>query len=344
VPDRRRVRIGISVVAAVGAAAALTVTLVAGGPSIVAALRGLPFWTILAVLVLDVVSWFGEAVLFAALAAKPGVRGIGRMIVVYVGGGFPALVTPFGSGGIPGWTYALTREGLSVGEAAAVVWTRALVTSVFFVVAGTVAAATLPVAAAGSGGAWWGVLALAAVLAALTVVALRPERAGAAAERALGARWLGRALGDERAARLSASAGRETTAFASGLRSLVRERPGAFAVAVAGLALSRACLLAILPVIMVGLGWRGALLPVHATVVGVWALASASPTQGGSGTVEAAMTAALSRIVPLPIAGAAALLWRGTTFYLELVVGWALFSRYVVYTPDGPAHAAGGPS
>ncbi|MDO8915566.1 MAG: hypothetical protein Q7W16_05735, partial [Coriobacteriia bacterium] len=103
----------------------------------------LPLWALGAVVALNLVSWLGEAVVFATLAGRRSVRSIGRMVGVYVGGGFPALVTPFGSGGIPGWTWALTREGMSAGEAAAVVGARALVTSVFFVVAGAVGVAVV---------------------------------------------------------------------------------------------------------------------------------------------------------------------------------------------------------
>lgn len=283
---------------------------------------------------LNLASWLGEAVVFAALADRRSVRGVARMVAVYVGGGFPALVTPFGSGGIPGWTWALTQEGMSAGEAAAVVGARALVTSVFFVVAGAAGVAMLPARATGSSGAgWWGIGALALVLAGVAAVAARPAIVARAVDRLLGSRAARRLLGEQRARRLAESGHREALRFAEGLRSLIRERPGALAVALAGLLISRACLLAILPVVLAGLGWRGDPVPVLVTVLGVWALASASPTPGGSGTVEAAMTAALSRLVPLETAGAAALLWRGVTFYFDLLVGWALFSRYLARRP-----------
>lgn len=323
-------RIGLLVVVGVGAAAALAVSLVSGGPALWRNAARLPLWSLIAVIVLNLASWLGEAVVFAALAGRRGVRGVARMVAVYVGGGFPALVTPFGSGGIPGWTWALTREGMSAGEAAAVVGMRALVTSVFFVVAGAVGVAVLPARAAGSTGAGLlgaGVLVL--VVASVVAVASRPEIAARAADRMLGSRAVRKALGAERAGRLADGGRREALRFAEGLRALTRDRPGALAVALAGLLVSRACLLAILPVVLVGLGWRGDPLPVLVTVLGVWALASASPTPGGSGTVEAAMTAALSRIVPLETAGAAALLWRGVTFYFDLLISWVLFSRYL---------------
>ncbi|HEX9092379.1 MAG TPA: flippase-like domain-containing protein, partial [Coriobacteriia bacterium] len=135
--------------------------------------------------------------------------------------------------------------------------------------------------------------------------------------------------GRERASRAAEAAVRETERFAGALRSLVRERPAALGAAVAGLLVSRACLVAIVPVIMAGLGWTGDPVPVMLSVVGVWALASASPTPGGTGAADAAMAAVLSAFAPVTVAGAAALLWRGVTFYFELFVGWVLFSRYL---------------
>ncbi len=336
--ENRRLRFGIIAVALVGACAAVVVSIAVGGPALIAEASSLPLTALSAVMALNLVSWLGEAVVFAALADRLRPRDVARMVAVYVGGGFPALVTPFGSGGIPGWTWALTREGLGVGEAAAVVGARAMVTGVFCASAGVVAAVALPAQASGaSGGAWWGVLALAVVIAGTAALVARPERAGALAGRLLGGRAIARVAGRERARRLAETAARETLRFAAGLRVLLLERPGALAVAVLGLAVSRACLLAVMPVLLAGLGWHGDVLPVLATLLGVWVLASASPTPGGSGAVEAGMTAALSQFAPLAVAGAAALLWRGMTFYFDLLVGWALFSRYLARDGGGPA-------
>ena len=121
----------------------------------------------------------------------------------------------------------------------------------------------------------------------------------------------------------------------------MHERLAALLVALAGLLVSRLCLLAILPVLMTGLGWRGDFLPVIVTVVGVQALASGSPTPGGSGAVEVAMTAALSGLATAPVAGAAALLWRGITFYFDLLAGWVLLARYVAKAPPAGRAASG---
>jgi uncharacterized protein (TIRG00374 family) len=323
-------RTGLIAVAGIGVAAAAVITALTGGRATIDGLARLPLATVALVLALNVVSWLGEAVVFASLAGIRGIRAVPRMVAVYVGGGFPALVTPFGSGGIPGWVYALTREGLSTGQAAAVVGARGLLTSVFFVLAGGVAVVVVPARMGGSTGASLaGFAVLLAVLALVTAIVARPGRVVAVLRALLLSRPAQRALGAGRAGRLADAAERETDDFAEGLRRLVRDRPLAVAAAFAGLAVSRACLLCILPVIMSGLGWRGEVLPVLATVVGVWALASGSPTPGGSGAVDAAMAAALSAFTLPATAGAAALVWRGVTFYFDLFVGWVLFSGYL---------------
>ena len=334
----RRVRAGLIAVVGIGATAGLIIALVAGGRDMLAGLARLPLGTVAAALGLNVASWFGEAVVFRSLvppAKKRGdgrawrrSRGVLRMIPVYVGGAFPGLVTPFGSGAIPGWVYALTGEGLSAGEAAAVVGARAMLTSAFFVSAGAVALAVVPVRASGApGAAAAGLGALFIVLAAAAWTMARPLAVARLLERLLLSRPVVRLLGEQRATRLASSSSREAGLFSHEVRSLARERPGALALAVAGLAFSRACLLAILPVIVAGLGWRGDWAIVVGIVLAVQALSSASPTPGGSGTTEAALTAALARVAPAAAAGTAALLWRGITFYLGLVVGWAFFTR-----------------
>ncbi|HEX9092975.1 MAG TPA: hypothetical protein VF902_03245, partial [Coriobacteriia bacterium] len=170
----------------IGAAAAVLVSVFTGGRTMLESAGRLPLATLGAVVGLDLVSWLGEAVVFASLAGKRGVRGLLAMVSAYVGGGFPALVTPFGSGGIPGWTWALTKEGLSPGEAAAVIGTRGLLTSVLFVVAGGVALGVVParissspgVTVAGAGG-------LLLVLAVMITIVVKPRIASRLLQRIL---------------------------------------------------------------------------------------------------------------------------------------------------------------
>lgn len=317
-------------VVAVGGGVGAGVALLAGGGEVVAAMAKLPLgWLALALLV-NAASWLGQGVSFGALASG-GLRGrLFRMTGAFLGGDFPALVTPFGSGGIPGGVFALVREGLSAGEAGAVVAMHSLLTAVFFLIAGLVAAVVLPARIAGSGAAIWaGFAAIVAALALIAWLATRPERAVALIRRVLTSRAVVRVAGRTRADRACEAVEREAELFAGGVKALTRERPGAMALSLAGLFFSRVCVIAVLPVILWGLGWRGDVLAALATGVGAMFLAIASPTPGGSGTVEAGMTLLLSGVAPASTATAAVLLWRGITFYTEVLAGWLVFSRYI---------------
>ena len=195
-PDARRLRTGLIGVAALGIAVGVAIAVSTGGGAMLSGMARLPPGVLAIALGLDVASWVGEGVVFAALAGLRGLRGALRGTMAYVGGGFPGLVTPFGSGAIPGWAYALTREGLSAGEAAAVLGARGLLTSLFFVAAGVVAIVFVPARLAGSGAA--SLLALAALAAVFLVVAAivaRPAAAAAAVGRALSGTHVAQASG-----------------------------------------------------------------------------------------------------------------------------------------------------
>lgn len=328
--DRRRLRAGALIAVAIGVTAGLLVTLITGGPAVLAGIVKLPLPFFALAFALSVASWFGQGVGFAALTAR-GVKGrVLPMTSAFLGGDFPALVSPFGSGGIPGGIFCLTREGLSTGEASAVITMHSLLTGAFFVLVGVAAAIFLPTQSAGSSAlVWGGIAVILAGVAAIVWIALRPQDATALIRRLLSGRLLARMMGAERSQRFLSAAELEMERFAGSVRILMRERPGSLALSFAGLFASRVFLIVTLPVIMYGLGWRGAIAPLLATAVGAMALSVISPTPGGSGTVEAALTALLATQTTAPMAAAAALLWRGITYYAELLAGWAVFSRYL---------------
>lgn len=337
--DPKRLRTGLLIAVAIGVTVGLAVALLTGGPAVLEAARRLPLVWLLAALGLSVGSWLGQGVGFAALTHS-GVRAknILPMTSAFLGGDFPALVSPFGSGGIPGGVFCLTREGLSAGEASAIITVHSLLTGAFFVIMGAAAAVLLPLRSAGSSAlVWTGFAAIVAGVGVVVWVALRPHDAVAFVRRAVSGRRIGHLLGHDRAERLVAGAEHEAELFAGNVRVLMRERPGALAISFAGLFLSRICLVVALPVVLYGLGWRGDVVPLLATAVGAMALAVASPTPGGSGAVEAALTALLATQTTAPMAAAAALLWRGITYYTELVAGWVAFSRYIAMKRRVPA-------
>jgi uncharacterized protein (TIRG00374 family) len=328
--DPRRLRTGLLIAVGIGLTVGLGVALLADGPAVLAGIEKLPLVWLLVALALSVASWFGQGIGFAALTER-GVRGnVLRMTRAFLGGDFPALVSPFGSGGIPGGIFCLTREGISTGEASAIITMHSLLTGVFFIIVGAAGAILLPIKSAGSSAlVWSGFVAILAGVGAIVWVALRPHRATALLHRLLDSGVVRRVLGPKRSERALAAAEREAMQFAASVRLLLRERPGSLALSFAGLFVSRVFLMIALPVIMYGLGWRGDVFPLLATAVGAMALAVASPTPGGSGAVEATLTALLATQTSVPVAAAAALLWRGITYYTELLAGWAAFSRYL---------------
>jgi uncharacterized protein (TIRG00374 family) len=328
--DPRRLAAGVLVVVALGMAAGIAVVLLTNRQALLAAVTRVPLWSLAAAVALTVASWLGQGLSFAALAPRR-VRGqLVSMTAAFLGGDFPALVTPFGSGGIPGGVFSLTREGLTAGEAGAVIAMHSLLTSVFFAIAGVVAAIVLPMRIAGSGAAVWsGFVAAMVVLGLIAWLAVRPQHAVGLIERLVSGGAAARVISREAAARFVAAADRESGLFADGVRRLTRERPANLVASFAGLAFSRSCLAGALLVVLYGLGWRGDVVAAAAIGVAAMVLTIASPTPGGSGAVEAVLTALLATMTAAPIAGAAALLWRVVTFYLEVLVGWALFSRYL---------------
>jgi uncharacterized protein (TIRG00374 family) len=193
-----------------------------------------------------------------------------------------------------------------------------------------VAALLLPLKTLGSSElVWGGLLSIVAGVAFILWVSLRPERATALLGRLLESGAARRLIGLERSERAAAGAEREAGQFATSVGQLIRERPGALALSFAGLFASRVLLMFALPIVMYGLGWRGDVAPLLASAVGAMALTIASPTPGGSGAVEAALTALLATQTAGPMAAAAALLWRGITYYTELLAGYAAFSHYL---------------
>jgi uncharacterized protein (TIRG00374 family) len=344
--DLNALRAGLTVTVMIGLTVGLVVALVAGGKEVLTGMLALPLGWLLLALGISALSWLGQGLGFAALSSV-GIKGnLMRMTSAFLGGDFAALVTPFGSGGIPVGIFCLHREGLTTGESSAIIAMHSLLTGAFFLVAGGTAAVVLPMATRGAQiFVWASVAAIALVVGAILALTLKPEAAVDWLDRTLAKRWVSRMLGEDRAERFAARTHKEALRFAGDIRCLTRESPGQILLSFVGLFSSRICIMLCLPVIVYGLapsyGWHGDLLPLLATAIGAMALAIVSPTPGGSGAVEVATTALLATQMPSGMAGAAALLWRGATYYTELIAGWIAFTRYIAMKPRGAKEAGG---
>ena len=274
---------------AIGVAVGVALALITGGRTVLAGIEQLPLGWFLGALSLSVASWFGQGIGFAALTEKGVTRSnIRPMTTAFLGGDFPALVSPFGSGGIPGGIFCLTREGLSAGEASAVVTMHSLLTGAFFVVVGGAAAVWLPLRNANSSAlVWAGFGAIVAGVAVVAWVALRPRGAAALLCRLLSGRTVERILGRRGHARWSRPpSGTPSSSPPASVSSRATAR--ALALSFAGLFASRICLVLALPVDHVRARMARRPPPLMATAVGAMALAVVSPTPGGQGAVETA--------------------------------------------------------
>ncbi len=321
-PSHRALRRGAAAVVAIGALVALGLGLATVDARTLRAAAGAPGALALS-LAMVLAAWLAEAAVFGALAGRLAPRDLPRMARVYLGGSFPSAVTPFASGAIPTWTWLLTREGLSPGEAAAVVGLRSAVTSAFFGLAALAAAAVLPsVLGPGWSGAVLGLVAvLLGSIALLALVALKPRAAEAAVRR------VARRVGRERAARLGERVAAEVSAFASTLREAVSHRPGGLLLALAATCVSRALLFSVPFVLLRGFAQPVPWLPLVLGMLAVQAVGSATPSPGGSGFSEAALAGLLHAEVPTYLIGATVVLWRLMTFWLEMSVGAVIFSK-----------------
>jgi glycosyltransferase 2 family protein len=336
-PDLKAIRRWFTITVLIGVSVGVIITLATGGRAVLAAALQMPLGWLMLALTLSALSWLAQGFGFAALSTR-GIKGnLLRMTSAFLGGDFAALTTPFGSGGIPAGVFCLTREGLTPGESSAIVAMHSLLTGLFFLVIGALAAIVMPLQTRGAEAVVWsGIAAIGVVLVFVVWLARRPRAAAASLHKLLSSRWLTKILGAKRQNGIVATIDREATKFAGDVETLMHERPSQLVLSFLGLFISRVFIMLCLPIVMYGLGYRGALLPIMAIAIGAGALAIVSPTPGGSGAVEAATAALLATQAPAALAGAATLVWRSVDYYAELSVGWIVFTRYLAMKPPMP--------
>lgn len=319
---RRLARAGLATVALLACAAAAVLGLREG---VLPALLATRWWGIVGALALAVASALAEGLALAVLRGDARPRAILGMTRAYVAGGFVGSVTPYALGGAPAWLWALAREGMGAGEAAALVLGRSAAAAVFF----ALMTASVPLLLGGgvSSLALVAVAVPAAVIAALVWALRDPARAAGWAASAT--RRLGSAL---RAPRMTAAAdavAAEAARFVGTLAALATARPLAFAGALGAIALSRAGQLAAIPLLLAAQGHPTPSTACARALVLVWVVASVTPAPSGEGVAQAAIVRAFGPLSGAGSAAAAALAWRASVFYPLFIVGGVLFARLV---------------
>ncbi len=323
-----RVRSGAGIwFATVIALAAVTIVLLGTRQGVGDAVRATRWWGIAGALGLAGLSALGEGAVLASLSGSLRPAHVLRMTRAYVAGGFAGAVTPYALGGGPAWIWALHREGVSVGEAGALVAARAIVSALFFALMCIVAAIMAPLIPGVPRALALAVIVPIGLSAAALFVVRQPDRAGRRLASAV--QWIGRHLGSERIQSAAAHVPAEIVRFGTTLIDLVGRRPGALVGALFWLALSRLGQLVAIPLLLAAQGQHLQPSTVLAGLATVWVALSVIPAPGGEGIAQGLVLGVFGVFADARFAAATALLWRATVFYPLLVIGGLLFARLV---------------
>ena len=324
--QQRVARIGVVTVAAL---AATVTTVLAGRDGVVDALLATPWWAVAGAVMLGAISMVAEGTVLAIIAGDPRPRTALRMTRAYVAGNFVGAVTPYAIGGAPAWLWALTREKVSIENAAALVVARSAVAATFFTGMTLSAALVLPGISGLPRAAVFIVVLPSMAVLLMIVITKSPTRSGERLASLLSR--LGEQSGLEWLSKAADVAPAYIGRFAETFTEFGR-RPGSMIGALIVFAVSRFSQLAAIPLLFAS---TGATIPgtLLAGLVAVWIISSITPAPSGEGVAQAAIVTVFGPLVGSQSAAAAALGWRACVYYPMFLAGTVLFAR-LVRSPD----------
>lgn len=287
------------------------------------ALSTLPWWAVAASLLCSLGSVVAEGTAIAILVGRPA-----RVLAAtraYLAGSFVANVTPWSSGGAPAWLWALSREGVRGGQAAAVVTGRSIAVVTFFGIVSLASALLAPEITDLSRVVSAAALAPAGLIVFAILVVRYPAALGTRLASLLSA--LARLLHAESLQSLADRAPGALASFSAALRDNWAHRRGAFVASVATIGVSRTLQLLPIPILLLT---GGHAVPFPAAFLGmmlVWVLASVSPTPSGEGVAQAAVLAVFAGYADADTLAATAIVWRASVYYPVLLLGGVFFAR-----------------
>ncbi len=252
-------------------------------------------------------------------------------------GTFLSNITPLGSGGWPTRVYLLTESGLNPGESTAVMATKALCNTFGRFTLGLAASVwlfcfsdswTLPTT--------MGIIVKVGLilyfvgLALALLFIIHSEKIKVFAFPVIRNRFTLRFFQLEKLDNILDWIDRELTEFHNALMALLRKkRPLLLAIIL--LSYGWWIAITIVPaVVLAGLGLQPSFLQVMAITMVFYLAASYAPTPGGSGVAELGFGLLFSSIVPHSLIGLFVAIWRGLTYYLNLIVGGVLLVVEIV--------------
>lgn len=328
----RAIRMAVIGVVALLIFVAISVSALGSLEGVSEALGSLQWWAVVGSCVCALISLFFESFAIGLLAGCWRPKELMGMVRAYLAGSFVGNVTPWAIGGMPAWTWALTREGIGAAEAAAVVTGRSVAVVMCFAIASLVAAILAPGVTGLSRVISAAALIPAACIIGVFVIIRYPGALTTWADKVLRAldrhvRWRFVADAIDRAPSAIAQ-------FSSSLHDLATYRFWAFIGSIAMIGISRTFQLLAIPMLLASFGVVLPLTQVLLDILLVWVLMSVSPTPSGEGVAQAALMLIFQGTAPREALAATAIAWRAFVYYTMLVVGGIYFVGLVAQRPS----------
>lgn len=248
-------------------------------------------------------------------------------------GVFGANITPFSSAGGPTRIYLLAENGLNIGQSTAIVATNGL--------CNTFSRFTLSVAAS----IWLfhfaqsytlpkamhiilriGILLYFAVLIVSLYLLIYPDKIKVLVVPVVRNRFTLRFAKPEQIDAMLERFERELREFRMALATFLKQKRSTLLLVIMLSYIWWAAITMVPAVILVGLGMEPKVLEVMAITLIFYLAASCAPTPGASGAAELGFGLLFSSMVPHGLVGLFVTIWRGATYYLNLVAGGTLMA------------------
>lgn len=287
---------------------------------------------------LVVVTW-----LFDSLRMRALIRSLGGDLSILTGmrisimGAFVSNVTPFDSGGEPMQAYLLVEEGLNPGQSTAVIAVKTLCNAL--------ARFTLGVAAAvwlfGFADFWSiprgmyvvlaaGIVLYFAIFAFSLYLVFNPQKINIIVVPLVRNRLTLRFFKPQTLDSVLARIDRELREFRNALQEFIENKRSTLWT-VMWLSYAWWITITVVPaVILVGLGMQPKFTRVMGITLIFYVAAAYAPTPGSSGAAELGFSLLFSSVVPHGIIGLFVTVWRGFTYYLNLIIGGVMMAAGIV--------------
>ncbi|MBE3520236.1 MAG: flippase-like domain-containing protein [Firmicutes bacterium] len=273
-------------------------------------------------------SWWFDTIRLVILSRSLGRRlSLAGAFKITMMSSFMAGVTPFDTGGEPLKVYLLHREGVPLGEGAAIVALAALLHAtsrlLLFLVAPLVALATgvawaaLPAVKAALG---LGLFIYLVFLGLMIASLIRPEIANNLARRICRSRVVSKITSERTREEIVRRVSTHVQEFREGVLRFSNMR--LYAGTASLLSVAYWLSLTLVPFfILTGVGVGASYPAAFATTMSLYLVTAYVPTPGASGGAEIGSAALFAAMVPSRLIGVFVLLWRLVSYYLTMAVG-----------------------